>query len=200
LLFAVDMTAATIERLTGSGRGMEIPAQVRSIQDAVARMQRHVRMLLGRLRPIQAIGLEVAIERLTALWSGRRSDTTFDVTVLIEEDRIDDDLKETIYRTVQEGVSNAIRHGHPARVEIVIANDDAHGVRVEVSDDGVGMAVRGTTGRDPTQLGLIGMRERVMAMAGSLSIQHGRDGKGLAIVARLPLVDASQPRELGRSE
>jgi two-component system sensor histidine kinase UhpB len=195
LLFAVDMTAATIERLDGSGRGTEIPVQVRSIQDAVGRMQRHVRMLLGRLRPIQAIGLEVAIDRLAAFWSDRRSDTAFDVTVLVEEDRIDDDLKETIYRVVQEGVSNAIRHGSPTRVEIAIVNDDAGGIRVEVSDDGVGMAMEGTTGRDPTQLGLIGMRERVMAMAGSLSIQHGRDGKGLAIVARLPLVDALQPRE-----
>ena len=38
------------------------------------------------------------------------------------------------------------------------------------------------------------MRERVMAMAGSLSIQHGHDGKGLALVVRLPCVNSLQPR------
>jgi signal transduction histidine kinase len=59
-------------------------------------------------------------------------------------------------------------------------------------DDGIGMAMDGAAGRDPNQLGLIGMRERVMAMAGSLSIQPGRDGTGLVLAARLP--DARSPR------
>ena len=80
-------------------------------------------------------------------------------------------------------MSNAIRHGKPARVEIAVAHDDAERIRVEVADDGIGMAADGMTRRDPAQLGLIGMRERVMAMAGSLSIEQGREGRGLALVA-----------------
>ena len=132
---------------------------------------------------MQAIGLEAAIDRLAAFWRSRRPDIAFVVTVSVDEDRIGDDLKETIYRVVQEGMSNAIRHGKPTQVEIAVAHDDADGIRVEVADDGIGMAADGMAGRDPTQLGLIGMRERVMAMAGSLSIQHGRDGTGLTLVA-----------------
>jgi two-component system sensor histidine kinase UhpB len=197
LLFAVDMTAATIERLAGSHRIDAIPTQVAAIRDAVSRMQRHVRVILERLRPIRAIGLEVAIGRLAAFWRSRRPDTTFIVTVSVEEDRIGDDLKETIYRIVQEGVSNAIRHGEPALVEIAITHaDDDDGINVKVADDGIGMAADGMTNRDPTQLGLVGMRERVMAMAGSLSIRQGSNGRGLALVAWLPSVHSLQSQNM----
>lgn len=192
LLFAVNMTAATIEQHVAVRRWDDIPAHVRSINDAVAQMQRHIRAVLGRLRPIRTIGLETAIRRLVAFWQSRRPGIDIGVEISVEEVRIGDDLKDTIYRVVQEGLSNAIRHGRPARVQIVIADDDADGIRVEVTDDGIGIAADSTTGRDPTQLGLIGMRERVMAMAGSLSIQHDRNGKGLALIARLPLVNSLQ--------
>ena len=100
------------------------------------------------------------------------------MTVSVEEDRIGNDLKETIYRVVQEGTSNAIRHGRPKRVEIAVTQDAADEIRVEVTDDGIGMAADGMSGRESTRLGLIGMRERVMAMAGSLAIQRPRR-KGL---------------------
>src|SRR5262249_52652385 len=66
MLFAVDMTAATVERLAASGRGSEIPPHARSIHDAVGRMQRHVRAILERLRPLGTIGLAAAVGRLVA--------------------------------------------------------------------------------------------------------------------------------------
>jgi two-component system sensor histidine kinase UhpB len=215
LLFAVDMTAATIERLAGSDRIDAIPTQVGAIHDAVGRMQRHVRVILGRLRPIRAIGLAVAIERLAAFWRSRRPDISFIVAVTVEEDRTGDDLKETIYRIVQEAVSNAIRHGKPTRVEIAVALAGDDGVRVEVTDDGIGMvkngmmadgvtgdgmAMDGIIDRDPAQLGLVGMRERVMAMAGSLSIRRGGNGRGLALVAWLPCADSVQSQTMAGTE
>ncbi len=192
LLFAVDMTAATIEHLVASDRWGDIPPHVRSIHDTVAQMQGHVRAILGRLRPIRAAGLEAAIRRLVAFWQSRRPGIAILVTVSLEEVLIGDDLKETIYRVTQEGLSNAIRHGRPSQVQIVIKHDDTDGIRVEVADDGIGMAADGRSGRDPMQRGLIGMRERVMAMAGSLSIQQDRNGKGLTLIALLPRVDAVQ--------
>jgi two-component system sensor histidine kinase UhpB len=200
LLFAVDMTAATIERLAADDRATTIPGHVHSIHDAVGRIQRHVRALLGRLRPMQAIGLEVAIERLTTFWRSRSPDIEFAVAVSVDEDRLSDDLKETIYRIVQEGLSNAIRHGQPTIVEIEVAHDDADGIRVEVTDDGIGMTTDGLARRDPSQLGLIGMRERVMAMAGSLSLHGGRDGRGLALTAWLPSEGSLQSQDLEQPE
>jgi two-component system, NarL family, sensor histidine kinase UhpB len=186
MLFAIDMTAAAIERLAGSARETEIPRHVQAIHDSVGRMQRHIRLILGRLRPLQTIGLNAAIDRLAAFWRSRRSDIAFSATVSIEDDRICNDLKETIYRVVQEATSNAIRHGRPTRLDITIIHDGAEAICVEVTDDGIGMSADGVTARGSTRLGLIGMRERVMAMAGSLVIRPGRNGKGLSLVVRLP--------------
>jgi two-component system sensor histidine kinase UhpB len=186
LLFAVDMTAATIERLTGSGREAEVPAHAQAIHDAVGRMQRHIRAILGRLRPLEAVGLEAAIERLAAFWRNRRPDIAISLAVSVDESRTDSLLKETIYRVVQEGMSNAIRHGTPAHIDIRVLQHDRGAVRIEVTDDGLGMPPEDTTTQPTHRLGLIGMRERVMALAGSLATGPGPGGVGLALVVRLP--------------
>ena len=59
---AVDMTAATMERLAATGRVDEIAAHASSIHDMVGQMQRHVRAILQHLRPIGTVGLRTAIE------------------------------------------------------------------------------------------------------------------------------------------
>ncbi len=194
MLFAVDMTAATIERLVETGRTTDITTHARSIHDAVARMQRHVRALLERLRPLHAVGLETSIGRLIAFWQARRPEIAFSVTVSVEEDSIGDDVKETIYRVIQEAMSNAIRHGSPTRVQVVAADVES-GVRIAVTDDGVGMPPNGFAAPGAQRLGLVGMRERVMAMAGSLAIQPGPNGKGLMLVALLPCAVSAQPED-----
>jgi two-component system sensor histidine kinase UhpB len=119
-------------------------------------------------------------------WRGSRPDIMFSTNVAVDEARIGSDLRETIYRVVQEGISNAIRHGRPAHVTIAITGDRADGIHVEVTDDGVGMTEDGNAARGTTQLGLIGMRERVAAMAGSLSIQPGTNRKGMSLIVHLP--------------
>jgi two-component system, NarL family, sensor histidine kinase UhpB len=197
LLFAVDMTAATIERLAVGDRAADIPAQAQAIHDAVGRMQRHIRLILARLRPLQGIGLESAIDRLVAFWRSRRPDLVFRVTVSVEEDRIGNDLKETIYRVVQEGTSNAIRHGSPTQVKIDVTQDAAGGIRVEVTDDGNGLRADGIGGHGSARLGLIGMRERVMAMAGSLAITPASSGRGLSLIARLQCESSPQSQPAG---
>ncbi len=197
LLFAVEMTAATIERLAAGNRTADIPVQAQAIHDAVGRMQRHTRLILARLRPLQAIGLAAAIDRLTAFWRSRRPDIVFSVTVSVEEDRIGDDLKETIYRVVQEGTSNAIRHGSPTQVTIAVTQDAAGGMRIEVTDDGIGLRSGGIGGHGSTRLGLIGMRERVMAMAGSLAITPASSGRGLSLIARLQCESSPQSQPAG---
>lgn len=83
----------------------------------------------------------------------RRPDVAFTILTTLEEDRIDDDMRETIYRVIQEGMSNAIRHGAPTRVQITIARDGDDFIRVEVADDGVGMPADGKLEREQRSLG-----------------------------------------------
>jgi two-component system sensor histidine kinase UhpB len=186
LVFSIDMTAATVERLAAAGRAADVLAHARSIHDAVSQIQRRVRAILERLRPLGTTGLATAIERLVSFWQSRCPAIGFDVTLAIEEEQLEEDAKETIYRVVQEGLSNAIRHAAPNTIGIVVSTDAADGVRVVLTDDGVGPPARGTRARGPARFGLIGMRERVMAMAGSLAVGPGPDGKGLRLVATLP--------------
>jgi two-component system sensor histidine kinase UhpB len=199
LLFAVDMTAAAIERVAGGDREAEIPAHVQAIHDAVGRMQRHVRMILERLRPMQGMGLEVSIDRLVTFWRGRRSEIAFGIDIAVDEERIGSDLKETIYRVVQESMSNAIRHARPSRVDIAITAD-RDGIRVAVTDDGIGMRADSLAARGSSRFGLVGMRERVMAMAGSLAIESGPHAKGLSLTVQLPCEDALQSQHADSHE
>jgi two-component system sensor histidine kinase UhpB len=143
---------------------------------------------------LHAVGLESSIGRLVAFWQARRPEITFSVTVTVDEDGIGDDVKETIYRVIQEGMSNAIRHGSPTRVQVAATDVDA-GIRVSVADDGVGIPPHNTAARGAQRFGLVGMRERVMAMAGSLAIQPGPNGKGLVVVVLLPSAASAQSED-----
>ena len=185
-LFAVNVDAATIARLAADGRGEEISQHVASIRDAVAHMQHQVRAMLGRLRPIglSDLGLAHAIETLAAFWHRRCPDIAFNIAVSrsLADDAPDEAVENVIYRIVQESMSNAVRHGRPKTIEVSVGRDGdrPNEVLVRIVDDGAGL------GEHPGRLGfgLIGMRERVTAMGGSLQVVN-RAGGGSEVVARL---------------
>ena len=97
---------------------------------------------------------------------------------------IDDDVRETLYRVVQESLNNAVRHGHPTRVEIEISGGAGGDILARVTDDGPASGKPEGVG-----YGLRGMRERVAAANGSLTINRGPDGGAWTVTARM----ASQP-------
>jgi two-component system sensor histidine kinase UhpB len=181
-LFAVNVDAAVAQRLIAAGKGIEAQGQIEAIQKAVAHMQRLVRDILGRLRPTELIelGLVAAIGELIAFWSARHRDITFDVRLVPDESAIPSALHETLYRVVQEGLNNAIRHGHPRRIEVEISLSADGEVVARVTDDGAAAAGAGG-------FGLLGMRERVAAAHGRLAAGRNTAGHGWSVVARLPV-------------
>lgn len=93
--------------------------------------------------------------------------------------RVDDiEVAETLLRLAQEGLTNAARHAHAQRVWLTLG-DTADALVLQVEDDG-----RGAAAVVPG-LGLTGMRERVAALDGVLSIDASPRG-GLRLTARLP--------------
>jgi signal transduction histidine kinase len=86
-----------------------------------------------------------------------------------------------VYRVVQEGLTNALKHAGPARAEVRLRYEP-RGLDVEVSDDGSGAPPNG----DGAGHGLIGMRERVALYGGTLHAGP-RAGGGFEIRAHLPL-------------
>jgi two-component system sensor histidine kinase UhpB len=117
-----------------------------------------------------------------AFWRDRHPAIDFALDVAEEEeDGPSEAVRSTVCRIVQESLCNAVRHGAPGRIEISVTREGADMV-VQVVDDGVGPGAGGVI----PGFGLVGMRERVRAQAGTLAIAARGSGSGLAVTARLP--------------
>jgi signal transduction histidine kinase len=90
-------------------------------------------------------------------------------------------VEDTAYRLVQEALTNVVKHAGASEVAVTLAREDDT-VLISVSDDGVGI----DPNRSTEGFGLIGMRERVALVAGTLTISAGRTGTGTLIDVRLP--------------
>jgi two-component system, NarL family, sensor histidine kinase UhpB len=182
-LFAANVDAATAASLIGAGRPDAALEQVRAIAAAIGHIQRLVRDILQRLRPtnLAELGLSSAVLDLIGFWKARRPEIEFQ-TMLDDDADLPDALQETLYRIVQESLSNAVRHGAPTTVRIAIERSGS-GVRAQVVNDGAADAT-GSPG-----YGLAGMAERVAASGGTLTA--GPAGGGFwSVEAVLPIAIA----------
>jgi two-component system sensor histidine kinase UhpB len=180
-LFAANIDATMIGQALGAGRTEEALAHVKSIQTAVARMQRQVREILTRLRParLTELGFAAAIADLAQFWRARRGDIAISLSMPLDEAQIPEAIQEVAYRVVQEGLSNAVRHGRPSRIDVSLAlEDDRLWVRVE--DDGLAR----DKGEERPRFGLVGMRERIEAVGGSMTVERAH---GWTLTAWAPL-------------
>ena len=179
-LFAANIDAAMAESLMADGRTEAALSQVRAIQGAIGHIQRRVRDILARLRPASLVelGLSAAVGDLVQFWRARRPETDFTLR-LCDDAGLPEGAEEAAYRLVQEGLSNAVRHGAPRAVFVTLKRTGA-ALEVEVADDGAGTAEPGAG------LGLKGMRERVAAAGGRLTAGP-HDGGGWRVRAVLPL-------------
>ncbi|KQX56995.1 MULTISPECIES: sensor histidine kinase [unclassified Streptomyces] len=162
-------------------RGEQVPEALLAIQEAGREATRELRATLEALRDDDTApprGLDdvrglVARARLTGL----------DATLTIEGDRhhVPVAVDRTVYRIVQESLTNIARHADAATASVRIdCRPDALTVRVD--DDGKAAPDSAPTpGR-----GLLGMRERVIALGGGLSARPRTEG-GFTVRARLPL-------------
>jgi signal transduction histidine kinase len=157
----------------------EATAELRElVRDALA----NVRKLSVDLRPsaLDDFGLVAALERFTADFGHHG-----DVQVSFRPDRLDARLPEAaetaLYRVTQEAVANALRHGHPQNVDIVLERLPAT-VRLTVTDDGRGFDAERVP---PDRLGLLGMRERLTLVGGSLTVSS-KLGQGTTVAAEIP--------------
>ncbi|MGI5224548.1 GAF domain-containing sensor histidine kinase [Actinoallomurus sp. CA-142502] len=118
-------------------------------------------------------GLEAALNTLA-----RRSAVPVIVTVEVGR-RLGDRVEVTVYYSVCEALTNAVKHANPSRIEVDLRTDGAV-LRLSVHDDGVGGAdpVRGT--------GLIGLRDRVEALGGSMCLTSP-PGRGTTFTTSIPI-------------
>jgi two-component system sensor histidine kinase UhpB len=190
-LFAVDVDAQSIPLLLERATTDDVGKRAAAIRQSVQHMQVHLRGILSRLRPAMLIdqGLTHAIEHLVAFWRTRRPAIVFHTD--IDEARFPGHIEEAAFRILQEGTSNAVRHGKPSMIGLSAKRTPEGRLRIVVSDDGTG--IRTTLKRG---FGLAGMRERVAALDGTMQVTVPENKKGVMLIAEIPL----PPERRGKSE
>jgi two-component system sensor histidine kinase UhpB len=143
-------------------------------------LQQFNRRILERLRPVglAELGLSEALGALLRLWGESHPDVAIETAISPALGETGETAELTIYRTVQEALTNVFRHAHATAVNVTIEPAEPAGVRggsgcarVRIRDNGRGLTPDHTLG-----LGLIGMRERIWALGGTLTVASGEGG------------------------
>jgi two-component system, NarL family, sensor histidine kinase UhpB len=181
LLFAVSVDLASIRQQNASPSSPTIVPRLDAIRDAVNQMQRHVKSILGRLRPRTLLALRPAhaVDNLIVFWQARYPTAVFDVDM--PPDSFGPAIDAQIYRIIQQSLNNALRHGRAQHIAIAVRLNADSVITVDVCDDGVGFQ-----GANGGGFRLFGMQERVQPVGGPLSVRNCHDRNGVIVSARLP--------------
>jgi two-component system sensor histidine kinase UhpB len=144
--------------------------------------------MIRRLRPVglDELGLVAAIEHCVDQWRARLPQTRFALSVQGDFDHLPEAQALTLYRLIQEGLTNIHKHAQARRVDVLLERCPATADQVEqlllrVTDDGRGMVPTAATSR----FGLNGMRERV-ELAGGHFVLQSAPGCGLRFDVSMP--------------
>ena len=164
-----------------------IRAAARAMIVNIDRVYDVLRGLIRQLRPVglDDLGLVAALEHCANEWRSRLPTIQIDMQCGADLEALDEARAMVIFRLVQEALTNVARHSSATQVRIRIApSASASGIDIVIADNG-----RGADLSVPRPgLGLVGMRERVAALGGSITLAAG-GGAGFNITAFLPLAE-----------
>jgi signal transduction histidine kinase len=162
------------------------PEEMRSVLDETCRLNaeamRQVRDLAMGLRPalLEDVSLVTALD-----WQARQFSRQSGIVVSLEASGQMEQLPEQhrlcIYRCVQEALTNCAKHARAKNIRIVM-RASAGLVHITITDDGIGF----DSGKSVKGLGLLGMRERMADVSGTLSVD-ARDQSGTALTLEIPV-------------
>lgn len=199
-ILAHTMSLVVVQAEAGPVAVRSDPGKAEEMFDTISATAREalaqLRRTLGVLRADEpAREPQPGLDSLPALVEGVRN---AGVAATLEQDGeprpVPADLAATVYRIVQESLTNTVKHAAAGSVRVRLGWGE-HVLRLEVSDDGRGPGTVGPAGSDGSRTngndtgghGLIGMRERVAAAGGELAFGPGPGGTGFRVAASLPL-------------
>jgi len=173
-------------------RGLDAQAEqaARMIADESSRLYEAMHGIIPRLAPLvlDNFGLADALADLVERTRRSQPGVAVDLQVDLGDARLDGDAALALYRGAQEGMTNALRHGHATLIRVELRRDADTAV-LTVIDDGRGLPA------DPTPSGHHGLRwlaERTQGLGGSFHIV-GREPQGVELQVRLPLAALAPP-------
>jgi two-component system sensor histidine kinase UhpB len=188
-LFALRAHATSLVR-TANARAPDTDALRKhgdAILEQINALQQFNRRVLEKLRPVglAELGLREALGALLRLWGELHPEVAIETTISRSLGETSETAQLTIYRIIQEALTNVFRHAGATHVEIGVtpapsrrpgsAAPDADAVAVSVRDDGAGLPSDHKQG-----LGMIGMRERVLALGGTMTVASTPNGVTVA--------------------
>jgi signal transduction histidine kinase len=162
----------------------ELHHHITDMRSIVGQTLEEVHNLALQLRPaaLDDLGLEAALERFIADWENRNH-IKVDMVVALGNERLPDPLETTIYRIIQEALTNICKHANAKSVSLLVKR--RHGeVLTIIEDDGRGFDP--LIARRNGRLGLVGIQERAELLGGHIAIET-RPNQGTSIYAYLPV-------------
>ena len=154
------------------------------ISDEAARLYDNMHGLIPRLTPLSldTLGLASTLDSLVKDWQRRYPTIDLSLRQNFPAD-LGPSVTLAIYRVVQEGLINALRHAQASKVAVEVESSDSERIVVTVTDDGVGLPQDWSR---PGHFGLRGLAERVEHLGGSFTVAN-EPPRGVQLRAEIPL-------------
>jgi signal transduction histidine kinase len=161
----------------------ESPEAVAEVRELVVATLRDVRRLAVELRPkvLDDFGLVPALERLTQGFA-EHTGISVDLEASALTERPPVEVETAIYRIVQESLTNVVKHAQAHSVSVVVTRSDGR-IKAVIEDDGTGFEPE-TIGEGG--IGLLGMRERIELLDGSLTVESS-ERSGTTVAVEVPV-------------
>lgn len=188
---AIQADAETIQELS-KNCDARLTTSAHAIWGVSSRIYDVVHSMMQRLRPsaLDDVGLVETLKEEVRAWQARQLNTNYSLNITGNLDLLGDIVNITLYRIVQECLTNIAKHAEATEVDIQLGLIDGghkHKVCLEVRDNGVGMKPQSLGGG----FGLIGMRERVETLNGKFELSED-SGAGTKITVILPLSETEE--------
>nr|MBA3757201.1 hypothetical protein [Nitrosomonas sp.] len=155
-------------------KNSNILASVQAINACTETMHQVIRNMLHRLRPLllDTLGLPDALLELRKQWCSYHPQVTLELKLEGELTKLNEQFNITIFRLIQEGLTNIYKHSEASWVQVSLSREASENAAddfllLKIQDNGKGY----DTNQQSTGLGLVGMRERVIAMDGRMTVR-----------------------------
>lgn len=190
ILTAISFNLAAIERECQVNPSIEVVEKLEDTKSLVDHLTTQVRSLSLELRPtmLQDLGLIPTVRWYVNTYTKRRGISVHLDTSNMDE-RFSEDIETTLYRIIQEALTNISRHAEASQVILCLEKRDSI-IRATIEDDGKGFQPETILSSADLGkgVGLVAIRERVMALKGKFAIDSG-PGEGTHLEIELPIGD-----------